>query len=325
MAYSLAHIAHEFSLDYAGDDNLSITGLCGLSDDISDHLSFVSDRKFLPAAETSNIPAFVTLPGSEIKGKAILFHENPEYAMAKIAQLFVNSNLTQAANVHPSAVVDATAEIAPSAVLGANVVVGADTIIGERTILLAGCVIMDRVEIGTDCLIHPNCVVREDCVLSDRVILQPGVVIGGDGFGFVKDGADHVKIPQLGNVVIESDVEVGANSSIDRGRFTATRIGRGTKIDDAVMVAHNVQIGERCLIVAQSGISGSSRLGDEVVLAGQVGLVGHIEIANNVTLLGQSMATKNIREPGVWAGSPARPAKLWRRAVARLYAGLARD
>jgi len=325
MAYSLAHIAHEFSLDYVGDDDLSITGLCGLSDGFADHLSFVSNSKFLPAAEASNIPAFVTLPGAEIKGKATLFHENPEYAIAKIARLFVKSNLTQAENLHPDAVVDATARIAPSAVLGANVVVGAGAVIGERTTVLAGCVIMDRVEVGTDCLIHPNCVVREDCVLGDCVILQPGVVIGGDGFGFVKHGPDHVKIPQLGNVVIESDVEVGANSSIDRGRFTATRIGRGTKIDDAVMVAHNVQIGERCLIVAQSGISGSSRLGDEVVLAGQVGLVGHIEIANNVTLLGQSMATKDIREPGVWAGSPARPAKLWKRALARLYAGLARD
>jgi len=157
------------------------------------------------------------------------------------------------------------------------------------------------------------------------VVLQPGVVVGGDGFGYIKHHNEHVKIPQLGNVVIESDVEVGANTTIDRARFSHTRIRRGTKIDNCVMVAHNVQIGHRCIIVAQSGISGSTTLGDDVTLAGQVGLVGHINIANNVTLLGQSMATKDIRESGVWAGSPARPAKLWKRAIARLYAGLARE
>lgn len=325
MTYSLAQIAREFALDYEGDEELIITGLCGLSDNFAGHLSFVSEQNLLAAAEASKISAFVTLPGCKVKGKANLFHENPELAIAKIAQLYVKSNLTQDENIHPGAIIDATAKIAATAAVGANVVIGADTVVGERSIVLAGCVIADRVTIGNDCLLHANCVVREDSSLGDRVILQPGVVIGGDGFGFVKQGGEHVKIPQLGNVVIESDVEIGANSTIDRARFSATRIKRGTKIDNGVMIAHNVQIGERCLIVAQSGISGSSRLGDEVVLAGQVGLVGHIEIADNVTLLGQSMATKDIREPGVWAGSPARPAKLWKRALARLYAGLARD
>ncbi len=209
--------------------------------------------------------------------------------------------------------------------IGPLCVIGADVEIGARTVVQAGSVIMDRVTIGNDCLIHPHCTVREDCSLGDRVVVQPGAVIGGDGFGFVMHDGEHVKIPQLGTVVIESDVEIGANTTIDRGRFTATRIGRGTKIDNGVMVAHNVQVGERCLLVAQSGISGSTRLGDNVVLAGQVGLVGHIDIADNVTLLGQSMATKNINEAGVWAGSPARPAKLWKRAFARLYSGLKAD
>ena len=325
MASSLAQIAREFSLDYEGDGNIIVNGLCGLSDNFEDHLSFVADQKLLPAAEASKIRAFITLPGCRIEGKTSLFHDDPEYAIAKIAKLFIKSHLTQPGNVHPSAVVDTAAKVDPSAVLGANVVVGANAVIGELTTLSAGCVIMDRVTIGNACLIHPNCVIREDCILGDRVILQPGVVVGSDGFGFIRHGQEHFKIPQLGNVVIESDVEIGANSTIDRGRFSATMIRRGTKIDNSVMIAHNVQVGERCLIVAQSGISGSSRLGDEVVLAGQVGLVGHIDIANNVTLLGQSMATKDIREPGVWAGSPARPAKLWKRAMARLYTGLARE
>ena len=131
-------------------------------------------------------------------------------------------------------------------------------------------------------------------MLRDRIILQPGVVIGGDGFGYIKYEQERVKIPQLGNVILDSDVEVGANSTIDRARFSSTRIGRGTKIDNNVVVAHNVNVGERCILVAQSGIAGSTRLGNDVVLAGQVGMVGHISVTDNVTLLGQSMATKDI-------------------------------
>lgn len=325
MAFSLTQIARDYALELDGDGDITIAGLCGLSDDYDDHLSFLTSAKFRHDAETSNIPAFVTKPDLRVAGKANLLHPNPEYAMSQIAHAFVRSSLSQQTNCHPSAVVDPSATVSDTAIVGANCVIGAEVQLGANTTVQAGSVIMDRVTIGDDCVVHANCTIREDCVLEDRIVLQPGVVIGGDGFGFVRYEDEHVKIPQLGNVIIHSDVEVGANTTIDRGRFSATRIGRGTKIDNSVMIAHNVQLGERCLIVAQSGISGSSRLGDEVVLAGQVGLVGHINIASNVTLLGQSMATKDIREAGVWAGSPARPAKLWRRAFARLYAGLKTD
>jgi UDP-3-O-[3-hydroxymyristoyl] glucosamine N-acyltransferase len=324
MAYSLAQIAQKFSLACDGDTTLEPHGLCGLSDDLPDHLSFVADRRLLETAASSKIPAFVTLPGLPVPGKANLFHDSPDYAISKIASLYARPSFTQHEQIARSAVVDASSTIAATARIGANVVIGAHTIIGERSTLMAGTAILDRVTLGDDCVIYPNCVVREDSVLGDRVILQPGVAIGGDGFGYTKHDQQHVKTPQLGKVIIESDVEIGANSSIDRARFSATRIGRGTKIDNNVVIAHNVKVGERCIIVAQSAIAGSSSLGDNVVLAGQVGLVGHIKIGDNVTLLGQSMVTKDIREPGVWAGSPARPAKLWRRAIARLYAGVAR-
>jgi len=325
MTYSLAQIAHKFSLELDGDGDLDIVGLCGLSDNLEKHLSFVTAHKFHIAAESSNIPAFVTRPDCRIAGKANLYHPNPDYAMAQIASLFVAPAMTQNESRHPSAVIAPSADIAPDAIIGPHCVIGADTVIGARSRILPGCVIMDRVRIGCDCVIYPQCTIREDCVLEDRVILQPGVMVGGDGFGFVKHGDVQVKVPQLGHVVIESDVEIGANSTIDRGRFSATRIGAGTKIDNSVMIAHNVQIGKRCLIIAQTGISGSSCLGNDVVLAGQCGLVGHINVTDNVTVLGQSMVTKNIREAGVWAGSPARPAQLWKRAIARLYAGLRTD
>ncbi len=325
MSYRLEQIAREFSLEFNGDPNLEVIGLCGLSDDLEHHLSFVSADKYRAGATNSRIPAFITRPDGAVAGKANLFHPQPEYAMAIIARLFTKPVARPSVTPDPSAVIDPSASIAPGCVIGPLCVIGAQVEIGARSVIHAGSIIMDRASIGQDCLIHPHATIREDCVLGDRVVVQPGAVIGGDGFGFVMHEGEHVKIPQLGTVVIESDVEIGANTTIDRGRFTATRIGRGTKIDNGVMVAHNVQVGERCLLVAQSGISGSTRLGDNVVLAGQVGLVGHIDIADNVTLLGQSMATKNITEAGVWAGSPARPAKLWKRAFARLYSGLKTD
>ncbi|MGR9089089.1 MAG: UDP-3-O-(3-hydroxymyristoyl)glucosamine N-acyltransferase [Gammaproteobacteria bacterium] len=299
MSYSLEQIAREFSLEFSGDPDLKIVGLCGLSDDLEQHLSFVTADKYREVAAASCIPAFITRPDGAINGKTNLFHPQPEYAMAVIARLFAKPVTKPPVNPDPSALIDPSATISPDCVIGPLCVIGAHTEIGARTVVQAGSVIMDRVTIGEDCLIHPHCTICADSTLGDRVVVQPGAVIGGDGFGFVMHEGEHVKIPQLGNVVIESDVEIGANTTIDRGRFTATRIGRGTKIDNGVMVAHNVQIGERCLLVAQSGISGSTRLGDNVVLAGQVGLVGHIDIADNVTLLGQSMATKNINEAGV--------------------------
>jgi len=322
MTYSLAEIAQEFSLEFDGDGNLSIVGLCGLSDNLERHLSFVSSDGLAASAAASAIPAFLTHPDNPIPTKANLFHPDPEFVITRIAGLFASRAPHSGSGQHPSAVVHPNAKIGAGAVIGAQCFIGADSIIGPRTVVEPGCVIMDGVVIGEDCVIHPQCTIRERSTLGDRVILQPGVVVGGDGFGFVLHDGEHLKIPQLGTVIIESDVEVGANTTIDRGRFTATHIGRGTKIDNNVMVAHNVQVGQHCLLVAQSGISGSSRLGDYVVLAGQVGLVGHIDIADHVTLLGQSMATKDIRESGVWAGSPARPAKQWRRAIARLYSGI---
>ena len=319
---NLAAIASEFQFDFEGDGDIEIHRLCGLSDNQSDALSFVADEKLNEQAQTSDIPAFVVKPGKAIAGKANIFHPNPNYAISRIATLFQPSQLSFDEAIHPSAVVHASAKLGDGVRLGPNVVIGADAILGDGCEIIANVVIMDRARLGKDCLVHPQVVIREDCVLGDRVIVQPGASIGGDGYGFVHYDNQHVKTPQLGNVIIESDVEIGANCAIDRGRFTATKIGAGTKVDNLVMVAHNVQTGENCLLVSQSGISGSSVLGNNVTLAGQVGLVGHINIADDVTLLGQSMATKDIREAGFYAGSPARPAAQWRKAVAAMYANL---
>ncbi|MBM49248.1 MAG: UDP-3-O-(3-hydroxymyristoyl)glucosamine N-acyltransferase, partial [Roseibacillus sp.] len=161
--------------------------------------------------------------------------------------------------------------------------------------------------IGEDCIIHQNVTIRERCVLGDRVILQPGAVIGSDGFGYEFVDGRHHKVPQLGIVVLEDDVEVGANACVDRARFGRTVVGEGTKIDNLVQIGHNVQIGKNCIIVALSGVAGSSKLGDQVTLAAQVGINGHIEIADGVQLGGKSGAIQSIDEAGVYMGTPAKP------------------
>jgi len=322
MTFLLADLARRFAVDYSGDGELAIAGVCGLSDDKPDCLSFISSAKHVSMAENSRIAGFVTTPAWLVPGKANLVHPAPEYLIARIAGLFQPSQFGHATGVHPSALVALSAAIGDAAYVGPNVVIGNNVRIGARSRIFPNVVIMDRVEIGEDCTIYPNCTVREDSVLGKRVILQPGVSIGGDGFGYVLHEGEHVKIPQLGRVVLEDDVEIGANSTVDRARFSETRIGRGTKVDNLVMLAHNVVTGEHCVIVSQVGVSGSTRLGNRVTLAGQVGTVGHVNVADDVTVLGKGGITKDVREPGVYAGMPLKPARLWRKAIARFYAGL---
>ena len=322
MQYSLSDIVRQFNLDVDGDAAFEITGICGLSDNLPDRLSFVDADKHIEAASESRMPAFVTRPDKAIDGKVNLFHDHPEYMIAQIAELFLPTQLGTAAGIHETAVVAPSANIDDGASIGANVVIGDAVQIGAHTRIFPNVVVMDRTVIGHDCILYPNCTVREDSVLGDRVILQPGVSIGGDGYGYVDHDGKHVKIPQLGHVILEDDVEIGANSTIDRARFTETRIGYDTKVDNLVMLAHNVTTGAHCLIVSQVGVSGSTRLGNRVTLAGQVGTVGHVQVTDDVTVLGKGGITKDIRKPGIYAGMPLKPVKLWRKAMARLYAGL---
>lgn len=322
MTHTPASLAEHYQLDLSGAGTAAIRGVCGLSDNLPEHLSFIADERHVDAAAASRIDAFVTRPGVIVTGKTCLHHPHPEYLIAEIAALFAPPQLDDGIARHPTAVIDRAATIEENVCIGAHVVIGQDVTIGSGTRIFANVVIMDRTTIGRDCIVYPNCTLREDSELGDRVILQPGVSIGGDGYGFVNVDGKHKKIPQLGRVVLEDDVEIGANSTVDRARFSETRIGRGTKLDNLVMVAHNVVTGEDCLLVSQVGVSGSTRLGNRVVLAGQVGTVGHVTVTDDVTVLGKGGITKDIREPGVYAGMPLKPARLWRRAMARLYAGL---
>ena len=316
---SIAQIVDTFEVVASVETDLVIKGLCGLSDNLAEHLSFITGEKYIDAAAASAIPAFVTREQWQIPGKVNLIANDPEREIARIACLFSPESFNQATRMAFSAQVSPTATLGRDVSIGPNCVIGDHVVLGDRTQVHANSIVFDRTTVGADTIIHPNVTIRHDSIVGERVILNSGVVIGSDGYGFVSREGRHEKIPQLGNVVIEDDVEIGANSTVDRGRFTATKIGRGTKIDNLVMIAHNVQIGEDCLIVAQCGISGSTVIGDRVTFAGQVGVVGHLTICDDVTVLGQSMIAQDIREPGVYAGSPCKPASLWRRAVVRFY------
>jgi UDP-3-O-[3-hydroxymyristoyl] glucosamine N-acyltransferase len=194
--------------------------------------------------------------------------------------------------------------------LGPYVVIGPRASIGTGTYIGPHCIIGSDVTLGSDCLLHPGVVIRESCVLGQRVILQPSVVLGSCGFGYDTKAGKHTKLEQLGNVIVEDDVEIGAGSCIDRARFQTTRIGRGTKIDNLVMIAHGVTIGADNLIVAQAGIAGSSKTGRWVVLGGQVGVAGHLELSDGVMVAAQSGVSKSL-SAGTYGGTPAQPIKDW--------------
>ncbi len=319
MQYTVAELAENFDLTISGDRNIVIEGVCGISDNKIRNLSFLTDKRKTRLAEESDIPVYLVSMETEVRGKTLLRHQSPEYVFCLISDLFSKSKIKLEKIPVQNTKIPKSCKLHPSAEIGFNVVVGEDVEIGSNTKIYPNCVIMDRCKIGNDCTLYPNCTLREDSILGNNVVLQAGVSIGSDGYGFLKHGDEFVKIPQLGNVVISDDVEIGANSTIDRGRFSSTFIGKGTKIDNLVMVGHNVSIGENCLIVSQVGISGSTQIGDRVTLAGQVGTVGHVQIGNDITVLGKGGVTKSLLKPGIYAGMPVRPAKIWRKAIAKLY------
>ena len=211
-----------------------------------------------------------------------------------------------APGVASTAVVDATSEVDPTAEVGHHAVVAAGAKIGAGSCVSAGCYVGPGSAIGRDCYVYPRVTICGGVTLGDRVILHAGVVLGADGFGYAKSDEGALKVPQIGGVLIEDDVEIGANTTIDRATLGQTRVGKGTKIDNLVMVAHNVEIGRHCLIVSQTGIAGSSRLGDGVITAGQVGIVDHVEIGDGAILAAQSGVAGDVPAGKTYLGSPAR-------------------
>ena len=295
----------------AGQQDRVLSGVRTLNEAEKDDLSFFSNPKYRSQFDATRAGAVLVTPDiqSGPPEVALIQVDNPSHALAALLGKVEELNRSFTPGVRKGAHVAECAEVSSEAAVHAGAVIEDGVTIGRGSEIRPGAVISRDVVIGEDCIIHQNVSVREGCILGDRVILQPGAVIGSDGFGYEFVNGRHHKVPQLGIVVLESDVEVGANACVDRARFGRTVVGEGTKIDNLVQVGHNVEIGKNCIIVALSGVAGSSKLGENVTLAAQVGVNGHIEIADGVQLGGKSGAMQSIDEPGVYMGTPAKPFK----------------
>jgi len=305
-----------------GDPDYPIRGIADLESAQPDQVSFLANPRYAKAAQRSRAGAILVPPEAPLAlDRQWLVCDSPSSAFQQLVDHFYPADRYRSGftGVHPSAVIHPTAQVDPSAQIGPLCVVDRGAQIGPRTVLIGQVWIGAETTVGADCTLHPGVVVREGCRLGDRCILQPGVVLGGCGYGYSTNSlGQHQKLAQRGGVILEDEVEVGANSTIDRARFGETRIGAGSKIDNLVMVAHGVTTGQRCLVVAQTGIAGSTRLGDQVTLGGQSACVGHIELGSNVVLAARGGATKSISKPGVYAGNPAIPMRDYHRREAHL-------
>jgi len=301
--------------EVVGDGTVEIVRVAKIEDAMPGDITFLANLKYKSHVRTTAASALLVareLPLDEFAGRPEPLQyvrvPDPYRSFIRLIDVFHPSPSGMQKGIHASALIARSACIAADAAIGAFVSIGEECTIGSGVSIHAGTVIEDRAEIGEHSLLYPNVVVREGCRIGKRVIIHPGAVIGSDGFGFARnpDGS-YEKIPQRGIVVIEDDVEIGANCTIDRATLGETRVGRGVKLDNLIQVGHNVVIGEHTAIAAQSGISGSAKLGKNCALGGQVGLVGHLELADGTTLGAQSGVRKSITGPGeTWFGSPAR-------------------
>lgn len=315
MKKTVKELAEYVGGTIVGDGEVEISGLGSIDEAESGQITFIADAKHLPKLETTKASAILVFKEVPFSQKPLIIVPNPRLAFAKILDLFF-------AKPYQSRGIDPNAQISPTALLGKNVTIYPFVYIGDRcriedrVTLYPGVYLGEDSTIGEDSILYPNVTVYPGSIIGKRVILHGGVVIGADGFGYVKDGNKNVKIPQVGGVIIEDDVEVGANSTIDRAALGRTIIRKGVKIDNLVMVAHNVEIGEDSIIVAQVGIAGSTKIGKNVILAGQVGVINHLEIGDNVMVGPQSGVAENLPANQVFTGSPAIPHREWLRSAA---------
>jgi UDP-3-O-[3-hydroxymyristoyl] glucosamine N-acyltransferase len=307
MGFTLQDVAKMSGGELIGDPTLQITGAASLGEATPGEISFFTNRKYIALLRKTRASAIFAPPDfAEPINAAQVRVPNPTKAFEQVVLKFAPKSIAFAPGIHPSAVVD------PSTQLGARVsiqplaVVEAGAKIGDDTIIGAGSYVGHETVIGSMCHIYPRVTIRERSRIGSRVIIHIGAVIGADGFGFEMVDGRQQKIQQLGIVQIDDDVEIGANTTIDRARFGRTWIQQGVKIDNLVQIAHNVVIGRNSVIVAQTGISGSTRVGERVTMAGQVGIIGHLEIADDTIIAAQSGVTKKLGG-GVWFGSPAVP------------------
>ena len=307
MKFSLREIADLVDGELIGDPDVVITGISGIKEANAGDITFLANSKYSSLMKTTKASAIITSKESFESSKPLIKTVNPSIAFTKVVSLVAPSAVKYPDSIHPTALISKGASLGKNVSVGAHTVIEDGVVIGDNTIIYSGCYIGFCTKTGKECLIYPHVSIRERIEIGDRVIIHSGAVIGSDGFGFAMVRGVQKKIPQIGTVSIEDDVEIGANVTIDRARFDKTVIGKGTKLDNLVQIAHNVVIGENCIIVAQAGVSGSTILGKGVILAGQAGLVGHIRVGDKAIVAAQAGVTKSIPANTKVSGYPAKP------------------
>ena len=320
MTFSLKEIADCIDGDVIGDGSIQITGLAKIQEAKPGDLTFLANKKYTKFVATTNASAIII--GREFHGvckRAHIICENPYYSFLRAVELFVPRKECFDTGIHPSAVVDESARLGDNILIGALAIISKNVSIGANVQIHPGTVIYPEVIIGDDVVIYGNVTIRERVEIGNRVIIHCGVVIGSDGFGFVEKEGKYIKLPQTGKVIIGDDVEIGANTTIDRATLGATVISRGTKLDNLIQIAHNVEIGEDTVIAAQAGISGSTIVGKQAKIGGQAGFVGHIKIGDQSIVGAKAGVSKDV-PPGVFVtGYPAREITTYHRSTASLY------
>lgn len=291
-----------------GNSEIAITQVAPFEEATFNDLAFVNQNSYLKNLSLSKAGILLVPKGTPIENRTAILVEQPQIAFLKILEIFAKEKkIISEKGIHPTAIIGKGAQIGREVSIGPYCVIEADAEIGEGTEINAFSYIGQKTFLGKNCKIYPHVTLREEVLLHDRVIIHSGTVIGSDGFGYTTLNGSHHKIPQIGIVEIEDDVEIGSNVTIDRATMGKTKIGQGSKIDNLVQIAHNVQIGQGCIIVAQVGIAGSSKLGNFVTLAGQVGVGDHVDIGDKVIVAAQSGIPNDVPNGSIVFGSPARP------------------
>jgi UDP-3-O-[3-hydroxymyristoyl] glucosamine N-acyltransferase len=312
--FTLVELADRFDAELIGDEQCTIERVATLINAGPGDISFLSNPRYRKYLRTTSAAAVVISPSDkdDLNTNGLVVN-NPYVVYAHIAALLYPA-YTGDKGIHPDASVHASAQVHSTASIGAQSYIGPGVSIGANSRIGPGCVVDKDSTIGSDCLLSANVTVCHDCVIGDRNILHPGVVIGADGFGIAKEDGKWIKIPQVGRAILGDDIEVGANTCIDRGAIEDTIIEDGVKLDNLIQIAHNVRLGAHTAIASATAIAGSTKIGRHCTIGGLVGIVGHIEIADNVMITGMSMVSHNIKEPGTYSsGTPLDTNAHWHR------------
>jgi len=305
--------------ELSGNPDQVVSGLAGLREATPSDVSFLASPKYQAAVRTTHASVLIVAKDLAVDFTGALVRvDNPSEAFAELVKQVAPPPVTFAPGVHPTAVVASNARLGKDVSIQPHAVIEDRVVIGDRTVIGAGSYIGHESRVGSDCRIYANVSLRERTMIGDRVILHSGVVLGADGFGFEQVDGAHKKIPQVGTVEIGDDVEIGANSAIDRGRFGRTRIGKGTKIDNLVQIGHNCVVGEHCIICGLVGVAGSTIIGSHVTIAGQVGIAGHLTIGDKSVIMAQAGVTKDVPAGSIMLGAPAVPHKEFKRVNAAI-------